>query len=202
MKRNLLPIITLALATISLATGCAKEPPLREAGFISDYSNLQIVSETRMNWSSEQIRTYDKFIVDPLVIMVDPGKLTPEEQADVATYFQSKLVGVLQGAGKTVVDKPGPKTARIRVALTGIASSTWWQKLHPVSRAIGAGTGGASMEAEAVDSLTGKQLGANVQASPGNQFDLTNFSTAADVKSAIDKWAHQLAERLESWKKQ
>jgi hypothetical protein len=47
------------------------------------------------------------------------------------------------------------------------------------------------MEGEVLDSVTGKQLGAVVQAAPGNQFNFTAFSTVDDVKSAIDKWADQ-----------
>ena len=53
------------------------------------------------------------------------------------------------------------------------------------------------MEGEVLDSVSGKQIGAVVQASPGNQFNFTNFSTVADVKSAIDKWADQAGRRLD-----
>lgn len=88
-----------------------------------------------------------------------------------------------------MTDRPGVGVARVQIALTDIAESTWWRKIHPVWRSLGAGTGGASMEAEIVDSVTGERLAAVIQTVSGNQFDFTAFSTLADVKSAIDKWA-------------
>lgn len=39
-----------------------------------------------------------------------------------------------------------------------------------------------------------------VQSGTGNQFDLTAYSTLADVKSAIDKWAEMTARNLRAIK--
>ena len=60
----------------------------------------------------------------------------------------------------------------------------------------GAGLGGASMEGEVVDSVTGKQLGAVVQSGKGNQFELDTFSELDDVKDVIDSWAEAAGKRL------
>jgi hypothetical protein len=95
-----------------------------------------------------------------------------------------------------VVEETAVGVARVQMALTDIAKSTWWQKLHPGMRMTGAGTGGAAMEAEVIDSVTGEQVGAVVQSASGNQFDFTAFSTLADVKSVMDKWAELAAQRL------
>lgn len=103
---------------------------------------------------------------------------------------------VVEGQGLGVVDRPGVGVARVRLALTDVAKSTWWQKIHPASRMTGAGTGGAAMEGEVIDSVTGEQVAAIVQAGQGNQFDFSAFSTLADVKNAIDAWAEQAGARL------
>jgi hypothetical protein len=189
------------IAGVMGIAGCASAPPLREAGFISDYSKLRVVDETRMNYVSDDLSNYRSFIIEPLVFEVKPGTLDDAQRAEVAAHFQQRLVEVLQSRGFMITTKPGPGVARVRMALTGVAGSEWWKKVYPPARFAGAGTGGAAMEAEMVDSVTKKQLGAVVQASPGNQFDVTAFSTVADVKSAIDKWAVKAGERLDAMHK-
>jgi hypothetical protein len=98
-----------------------------------------------------------------------------------------------------ITETPGFHVARLRIAITGIADSTWWMKLHPASKLAGAGTGGAAMEGEVVDSRSGKQLGAVVQASTGNQFNIAAFSTVDDVQSAIDKWIDRMDRTLDEF---
>ena len=185
------------LACVTVLGACASKPEARETKFLSTYANLKPVNEQRMNYVAPQLRDYKSFIIDPVKFFVPPKKLTQAERADVAEYFRKKFVELLEKRGLTITSSPGPGVARVRLALTDIAESTWWMKVHPASRAAGAGTGGAAMEGEVVDSVSGKQIGAVVQASTGNQFNYTSFSTVADVKSAIDKWADQAAQRLD-----
>ena len=68
--------------------------------------------------------------------------------------------------------------------------------LSQASKLTGAGTGGASMEGEVVDSVTGKQLAAVVKRGKGSQFTLNVGSTAKDVETVIDQWAKEAEERL------
>jgi hypothetical protein len=189
-------VSTRLLFASALLCGCAKTPPARQTGFLSDYSNLEPVTDKRMVYTSPAARGYHAFIVTPVEFRLPPQQLNPEKRAEVARHFQRRLGEVIEKQGFEVVEEPGVDVALIRVALTDVAASTWWQKIHPVSRAAGAGTGGAAMEGEVVDSVTGRQLAAVVQAAPGNQFDITAFTTVQDVNSAIDKWADQFAKRL------
>lgn len=150
-----------------------------------------------MRYISPEMKNYDAFIVDPVQSRLSGKVLSPAERAEALNYFQDAAIKAIRDARFTVTDDVGPNVARISIALTDVAESTWWMKLHPGMRLSGSGTGGAAMEAEIVDSMSGKVLAAVVQSSPGNQFDLTNFSTLADVKTAIDKWAQQFKRRLE-----
>jgi hypothetical protein len=84
----------------------------------------------------------------------------------------------------------------VRVALTDINESTWWLNLHPASKISGVGTGGASMEGEVVDSITGRQLGAVIQSGKGSQFELDTFNRLDDVKDAINTWAENAGNRM------
>lgn len=176
--------------------GCASTPPAARTGFISDYSNLTTESAAKMKFVSPRLADYGSFLIDPVEVRVHGDALSPEDRAEAARYFRGAFVKVVEGQGLGVVDRPGVGVARVRLALTDVAKSTWWQKIHPASRMTGAGTGGAAMEGEVIDSVTGEQVAAIVQAGQGNQFDFSAFSTLADVKNAIDAWAEQAGARL------
>src|SRR5262249_27453962 len=107
----------------------------------------------------------------------------------LANHFNQRLRDLIQKEGLTVTTEPGVGVARIQIALTDVANSAWWMKLHPAGSVSGAGTGGAAMEAQVIDSVTGERLAAVVQAATGKQPNFLAFSTLDDVKSAIDKWA-------------
>ena len=165
-------------------------------GFLSDYSKLTKEAPARMQYVSPRLREYTSFMVDPIEVRIPQDKLSPEEGAEAARYFRDSAIRALRKEGMTVAEAPGVGVARVQIALTDVARSTWWQKIHPLMRASGAGTGGAAMEGQIVDSVTGEQLAAGVQAVSGSQFDPTAFSTLADVKGAIDIWTTEAAARL------
>jgi len=52
------------------------------------------------------------------------------------------------------------------------------------------------MEAEVVDSMTGKQLGAVVQSGIGSRIPFTNLGDLNAAKTVIDDWAKRFQERL------
>lgn len=179
------------------AAGCSTAPTPTHTGFISDYSMLEKTTPARMEYISPRLREYNTYLVDPIEFKLPPQRLTEQEQAQVAEHFRTRIIETLQKRGLAVVEDPAAGVARLRIALTDVAQSTWWMKIHPGARLAGAGTGGAAMEAEIIDASTREQLAAAVLASPGNQFDLTAFSTVADVKNAIDAWAVDAGRRLD-----
>lgn len=189
--------IVVVVACVALAAGgCAKTPPARQTGYLSDYSKLKQINDRRMTYVSPKLRDYQSFMIDPVEFRTPPEKLSPKQRAQVAHHFHERLRELLLGEGFTIVTEPDVGVARVSIALTDVANSTWWMKVHPVARSTGAGTGGAAIEGEVIDSVTGEQLAAFIQASPGNQFNFLAFTTVADVNSAIDKWADQAAKRL------
>lgn len=194
MPRTVSALVVLIAVIVG---GCASSPPAEQTGFLSDYSRLQEKDSKRMSYASPELKNYQAYMVDPIEFRVPPEKLSPAERADVARHFNKRLTQLLEKRGYAIVREPGVGVARVSIALTDVARSTWWLRLHPASRASGAGTGGAAMEAEIIDSVTGQQLAAAVQASPGTQFDITAFSTVADVNNAINKWAQQAELRLD-----
>lgn len=182
--------------------GCSSAPAEVRTGFISDYSKLQPVSETRSRYISPELKKYDKFIVDPVQWRTQGDEISLEDRAKIVNHFRETFVKVLRDSGYTVVDAPAAGAARIRIAVTNIHTSTWWQKVHPASSLAGAGRGGAACEGEVIDSVTGTQLAAFVVAGVGSQFTFGNYSTTADVNNVIDQWAQDAATRLKELREQ
>ena len=98
---------------------------------------------------------------------------------------------MLRERGFKVVTAAGARTARIRIALTEIQKSKWYLNIHPATKVSGAGAGGASMEGEVIDSVTGAQLAAVIKAGRPNQFSLSTFKGLDGAKGVIDKWAKE-----------
>ncbi len=176
---------------------CATRPSPTQTGFLSRYDQLKPIDDHRMRFVSDRLAEYDSFMVDPVSFRTPPEKLTVEQRAQVAEHFRARAIRMIEQRGLTVTDTPAGGVARISFAVTDIARSTWWKKVHPGMRLSGAGTGGAAMEAEIVDSVTGEQLAAAVQSSFGTQLDFTAFSTVADVNNAIDKLVDQAGRRFD-----
>jgi hypothetical protein len=191
---RIIVIVMLALLVNTLLGGCAKAPTMTNTGFLSTYDNLEKVGNDRAEYlTGDLVTKYDKVIINRVQVLVHSEKpvMTAEERDAVINYFQAALERVFANEGYEVVTEPGPNTARMRVAITDVRKSSFWGNLHPGSKLMGAGTGGASMEGEILDSVTGRQLGAVIQASKGSQFDLEYFDGLEDVKDAIDGWAKQ-----------
>ena len=140
---------------------------------------------------------YSGFIVDPVKAHINKsdGKLTPEQITDLSSYMYAKVVEAVEGAGKKVVYQPANGVARLRVALTNIDKSHAVSIL-PQASLLGPGIGGASMEAEIVDSVSGKQIGAVVESNQGPNIPLANLGDWTAAKSVIDGWAKRLQKHL------
>ncbi|MCZ6654885.1 MAG: DUF3313 domain-containing protein [Planctomycetota bacterium] len=192
------PLVGVALVVSAFQlTGCASTPPPM-TGFLGDYSKLVKDKDGALRHIDPELRGYSGFIVAPVQIRTQrtPPVLEPSERAEVARYMRDSLRKVLREAGFRLTETPDSEIGLIRVAITDVQKSKWYLNLHPGTKLTGAGLGGASMEGEVVDSVTGKQLGAVVQSGKGNRFELDTFSELDDVKDVIDRWAEAAGKRL------
>jgi len=189
---------TLLLLFLTLAA--CNNPRPTQSGFLSDYTHLKEVNSSKLRYIGPELSNYDSFIVDPIEIRIDRKVLNESERAEVARYFRAAAVRVLDDQGYDIVQDAGVGVARVRIAITDVQKAVWFLNLHPGSKLTGAGVGGASMETEVIDSVSGKQIAAVVQSGRGNQFELDTFSSLDDVKDAIDAWARSAAERLEEFR--
>lgn len=194
------PIIRLnfAIASCLALAACSSGPSVTRTGFLSRYDSLEPVDSDRLRFVSSQLRHYTQVIIDPVAILPGDDGLERREREEIAAYCGDAFRMVVRERGLLVAGAPGPRTARLRIAITSIQDATWWKKLHPASNAMGAGRGGAAMEAEIVDSVTGEQVAAVIRSGVGSQFRAFNISTVSDVKNTIDVWARDAGHQLDS----
>lgn len=192
-------IVCLSVAVLIGGCGTAETKP---TGFLSDYSKLDRETDTRFQYLDEKVVAgYSSVIVEPVQVRMysNPeakGKLTQEQIHELTTYMQSKMFEAVKAAGVKIADQPGPGVARIRVALTNI-EKTDAINILPQASLIHAGVGGASMEAEAVDSVTGKQFVAVMQSGMGSRIPFSNLGDITAAKTVIDGWTKVFQARLE-----
>ena len=81
----------------------------------------------------------------------------------------------------------GKRVARIKVALTAVDETVGALNLTIYTKVTGAGLGGAAMEGEILDSVTGEQLSAVVQWGNGSRILRAGYTKLGDAKLQINK---------------
>lgn len=175
-------------------------------GFLSDYSNLKTASNDGFRYMDERaLNKYSAFIVDEVKVHFfegasaieakSKGKISEQDIKDLANYFQTAIIKAISDSGGNVVNQAGPGVARIRVALTDI-KETGALNVLPQASLLGTGIGSVAMEAEVVDSKTGKQIGAAIELRKGSRVPFSNLGDWATAKSVMDYWAKRFSDRL------
>jgi hypothetical protein len=188
-------------------------------GYLSNYSKLQEVtgieavegSTFRYNNSSAVKGEYKGFILDPVIVkfQIDSkaavaagkGKLKEQDVNDLTDYLYSAIIDAVKDAGYTIVYHTGAGVARIRVAITDLRKTNILFAAVPTARiTTRLGVGGASIESEMVDSVSGKQITACVESKPGSRIPFTGLSDWGGAKYAMDTWGSQFKKQLAEMK--
>ncbi len=180
-----------------LASACASVEQAEESGFLSDYSNLEELEEGHLFYSAGKSGNYDKFIIDPVVLLFTPNEVDPHftdaELLELQNYFRDEVTKEFtRDNGYEVVARPGPRTARIRMGITDVKRTIGALNVTIYTKVTGAGIGGASAEGEMLDSMTGEQLAAAIRWGGGSRLLRAGFTEMGDAKLAIDRWAKDL----------
>ena len=197
MRTKSLLVSTAALALVVSLGGC--KMGAYETGFLSDYSKLQKDDDVLRYVNTDQIKNYNKFIVEPIKFVSHKGAdpVDPKAAEVVTSAFHKDLVTKLEAANYSVVHTPGPGVARMRVAITDIDNSNPLLNIIPQTHLMGVGLGGASMEAELVDSRSGKQIAAVVQGKRGSRLSFAGMgSRQGDAKAVCAGWADALVSKV------
>ncbi len=194
-------LIMLAVGIMLIQCGCGSEGAAR-TGFLSDYSRLQTESSTSLRYvNTRTLAKYSNFIVDPVRVHFHSGSkskgtLTQQQISDLTNYMHANIISAVLDSGNNVVYKPAPGVARVRVALTDIKKTNAINIL-PQASLLGAGLGGASMEGEVIDSVTGEQIGAVVESQKGSRIPFSNLGKWSTSKKIMDDWANRFRQRLD-----
>jgi hypothetical protein len=170
--------------------GCDSSNNTFTTGFLSDYSNLRPATGTSKRYLNPKfsVKDYTRFIVDPVELYLDDNTKAQvgsgDELANLKAYMHEAIINALEPRYAAIGTVPGPKTARIRIAITNVKKGSVL------------GLGGASIEAEFLDSQTGEQIAAFIE-SEQTRRAFGAFSSWDDSKAAMDDWAQRLYNRLE-----
>ncbi len=204
-----------ALAVLlMLPGGCATYRPT-QSGFLSSYAALTpdrfhvnrgigLQRASTFEAAPAELARIDSYYIEPVEWRVDPtsrGGKSPERRDWLCSVLDQTLREQL-AATKPVVDRPGPRTARVRSAITVVRLS------RPVSNAFLTATmispygigpvffGGGAVEAEVI-SPDGRQIAAVSSASGGGWFDIVGYYTRSNhAKKAMKRCAEELVQAV------
>jgi hypothetical protein len=183
------------LAVVAGPCGCqsSEAPDTASArtpvtGFLSDYSRLESVDNSTLRYidRDNRLHFYTKFIVEPVVVhwhADQPPPDVPASQMERLTQYAHQAIVRAVEHRYLVVSESGRGVGRVRVALTDLAPPS--DGVFP--------RGLISMEAEVVDSVTGRQIAAVVQTQTGQP---RGVGSMANVAAAARRTARRTTRRV------
>ena len=196
--------LLLSLLLLMIPSGCGKSQS-SYSGFLGDYAQLEPTAQDTLFYRTPRrsLAQYDKFILEPIIVHFAPSaegtSIDPEKLNELTEYFSEELVAGLSQQYQQVTT-PGPRVLRLRVAVTDVKRSTGALNVLPQIKLLGVGLGGASMEAEALDSQTGQRVMAVVQSQSGTRLSLEGLGEFDHAKQVMRMWVDQFVKRVEEAK--
>ena len=168
--------LLIALTVVLVACSAAPTGPERTVGFLKDYSKLEADADRPGNWiwhkQGVDMRVYDRLIIEAVQVIPDSestvGEYGPEKLKKAATYFHQVMVEKVDPF-YTTVETPAVNVLRVKIALTDMVPAS------------GETPGGAAIEFEISDSITGDSLAAGVLRITGS------IAGTGEVK---EEWRH------------
>lgn len=206
-------------AAALLLAACGSAEPVAYTDIASSPNLLPNIDDTsgRMPYryaTTVDWRTYSRVIVDPVAIYRGRdnqfGDMSESDRAALAGYMQAQFTEKLRRRFQLAVD-PAPNTLRVRLTLTGAATTT--SVLGPLSRFVPAGgvyngvqsvrggegtfTGSVVYAVELYDASTNRLLGAYVSKQYPNSLNIgASFGALAAAKTGLEKGADALVAQL------
>ena len=203
-------------------SGCGQTHQIdkvQTSGFLGDYSQLREGNkgEAQLLYinPAADIAAYDKILMDPVKVYSSKNgklsKLPKEDVQHIVNYLDAAMREQL-GNHYDLVDKAGKGVMCVRLAITEADGSNvvldTASSVLPIGAAIGGvqriatgsygDVGKAGIEAELLDSQTGKRLAAAVDRRAGEKYTgkFDKFNKWRAVQGACDYWAVRLSHRL------
>ena len=190
-----------------LFVSCTTVSPTK-TGFLKDYSCFQesrhykgMLVDTA---SVIDIGAYDKFMIETIEIYSTPENGSHHVESDISNnmikYFYAELVkGLIPNY--TLVNSPGKGVLCIRVAITDIVASKPLLNIHWSTKLTRMGFGGATIEAEFLDSMTRERIAAVIHARQGRMlYPLKGYSKWGYSRDALLQFAQMLVRHLDAYR--
>jgi len=216
--RRLAPVIALAAASAALA-GCGTADPVAYSGIASsaqlapnpkdDTGHIPFRYATPVDWQS-----YNRMIIDPIVIYRGPdaqfGDMSEDDKSELAHAMETAFAEKLK-TRFTLAHDPAPATLRLRLTLTGAATSTLvlstltrmdmggglYHGVQAIRGGEGLFTGSVLYAAEIYDAPTNRLLDAFISKQyPGPMNILATFGTLKAAETGLEKGADALVAQL------
>jgi len=215
IKRYILAVLTAGVLVFVI--GCWESAD--NTGYLSDYSKLNEVSgfekvegsTFRYDNATQSKGLYREIIVEPVIVQLQAeskaavaqskGKLKQKDVNDLVNYLYSAIIDAVNESGYKIAYKTGKGVAKIRVAITDLRKTNIVFAAVPTARiTTGIGTGGAAIESEMIDSVSGKQITACVASKPGSRIPFTGLSDWGGAQHAMDLWVDNFRKQLAEMK--
>lgn len=214
------PSFSSAVAFLLLSVcGCSSVP---QSGFLGDYSRFhrhgedsrfaRNLRERRKGkppldlelWVDDRqvtkLSDYDRMIVEPVQVTLTIHSTAnwsgEDEVKDLARHAEDAFKSAVKGR-LAVVDEAGNNTLRVRVAIVGVETrsvpieSNIDQSWHHVR------VGGATLEAEAVDSVSGERVLGGIVKGRGTIISQPGRDRLEDARDVVDSIAAVFRQRLD-----
>lgn len=206
-------LIAMICALLLLSAGCASKQ-VKYSGFMQNYPQFKPGRDKSAKVYVKEgvdFKRYKKIMMDEVVFFFNDANkykgISPEEMKDLADAWHKDMFDAFKGY--TFTDRPGPDVVRIRTAITDIDVShparNVVSTVVPVGLAVSIvkkaaagsypGVGGASMEMEILDSVSGERLAAAIDSKSGGK--ISGLSKYGAAKEAFQYWAKRLRERFD-----
>lgn len=195
-----------AVITFFLLAGCATTKPVGPSGFLGDYSKLvPVPGETERLYSEKpnvNWKKYTKLMFDPVMVYYHPdaknNNINPDELKKLTDYFRDQVVKAVEDT-YPVVDASGPDVLRIRAAITNVVPVDRHIEVLSISTVyMYVDMGGATMEAELLDSVSNERLAAVVDRRKGAPINtVQDYTKWVHAKEAFRYWAKEFKRSLD-----
>ncbi|MEE8468742.1 MAG: DUF3313 domain-containing protein [Planctomycetota bacterium] len=195
-----------ALAAVGGA-GC-RHAELTESGFLSDYAalSLDLDQRARMSYVAPDVdwASYTKAVIEPLEIRLQTtsnDSLEPGQEEKLRRFYRETMEQELAGRPQgrlEVTDVAGPGTLRVRAALTEVdCINVTVNTLTTIFIFWPFDFGGGTFELEVLDSESGRQLAAIINADKASAWSFfQSFHRIGHICDASDETIEWVADTV------
>lgn len=174
------------------------------SGFLSGYEALEEAPGERGVLRYEKpgaLAAYERFYIQPVRVHLRPGadvqRVREEDLDALARQFTADLRDALAEEYE-VLDAPAPGALVIRAAITDVEPGTPALNIHPATKVMGLGLGGASFEAEGVDASTGERVFAVLVSRAAAKRFGSGLGELSDARQIMRDWTQQFRRRIDA----